>query len=302
MKTVSCACLVAAALVLGPLRLTADQTAKFRHVVSIYADEKGAGLSSPEGVACGAGGQVVVADTGNDRLVRFTFKDKAVSGGTEIKLPEVSAPSRVQMNSKGQIYALDGKQRRVVHLGPDGVFKDVLAFDGAAPPSTIVPKAFAIDAADTIYVLDIFSARVLVVDAQGKMQRELALPAEMGFASDLAVDSAGNLLVLDAIKRRLFSAAKDAKAFAPLGGELTEALATIPTYMTTSKGSIFVLEGNGSSVVSFRSDGSFLARQLSLGAAEGSLNHPAQMCVNDKDEAFIADRDNSRIQVFQLIR
>jgi len=26
------------------------------------------------------------------------------------------------------------------------------------------------------------------------------------------------------------------------------------------------------------------------------------MCINDKDEVFIADRDNSRVQVFQFIR
>jgi sugar lactone lactonase YvrE len=301
MKTATSACLVAAILVLGSLHLAADQIAKFRHVVSIYADDKGGGLSQPEGVACGAGGQIVVADTGNDRLVRFTFKDKTLTGGTVIKLPEVSAPSRLQVNSKGEIYALDTRQRRVVRIGPEGDFKGALAFNGAAP-GTIVPKAFVIDIADTIYVLDVFSARVLVLSADGKVQRELALPADLGFAADLAVDSGGTVLVLDAINRRLFSAAKDAGSFAPLGGDLTEALGTMPTSMTTSKGSTFVLEGSGSSVVSFRADGSFMARQLAPGVAEGSLNHPAQMCVNDKDEAFIADRDNSRVQVFQLIR
>ena len=39
-----------------------------------------------------------------------------------------------------------------------------------------------------------------------------------------------------------------------------------------------------------------------MGWKEGQLNHPSQLCVNDKDEVFIADRDNSRVQVFQLTR
>ena len=69
--------------------------------------------------------------------------------------------------------------------------------------------------------------------------------------------------------------------------------------MTASKGVIFVVEGSGSSIVSFGRDGSFLARQLTMGWNEGSLNHPSQMCINDKDEVFIADRDNSRVQVFR---
>ena len=302
MKAISCACIVAAALIVGHLRLTAAETGRFRHLVSVYFDEKGAGLNLPEGVACGANGQIVVGDTGNDRLLRFTYRDKALTGGTEIKLPEISAPSRIQLNSRGEIYAFDGKQRRIVRLGPQGEFKDAVTFQGVPPPATVVPKDFAIDSADNIYVLDVFSARVLVLNAQAQFQKALPFPDDAGFGSHLAIDSTGSLLLLDAIRRKMFSAAKDATAFAPLGGDLTQFLATLPTYITASKGAIFVVEGNDSSIVGFGRDGSFLSRQLTMGWTEGSLNHPSQMCVNDRDEAFIADRDNSRIQVFQLIR
>jgi streptogramin lyase len=302
MRTISWAYLVGSALVLGPPQPAAAQTAKFRHLVSIYADDQAFGLHLPEGVACGANGEVVVGDTGNGRLVRFTYRDKTVSEGSVIKIPQVSAPSRVHLNSKGEIYALNDKERRIVHLGPEGEFKDVLTFEGAPPPATIIPKSFTIDQADSIYVLDVASARVLVLDAQGKFRRALPFPDDIGFGSDLAVDETGSLILLDSIRRRMFSADKGATAFAPLGGDLSEALATLPTYLMTTKGSIFAVEGRGSSIVSFRRDGSFMARQLTLGWEEGSLNHPSQMCINDKDEVFIADRDNSRIQVFQLIR
>ncbi len=302
MKRISLACLVAAGLVLVQLTLTAAETARLRYVVSVYADDKGAGLNLPEGVACDGSGQVVVGDTGNDRLLRFTYRDKAVSGASAIKIAELTAPSRIQLNSRGEIYALDGKQRRIAHLGAKGEFKEWVAFDTVPPPTTIVPKDFALDTADNVYVLDVFSARVLVLDPQGKFQRAVAFPDEVAFGSDLAVDATGNLFLLDSIKRRLFSAAKDAAVFAPLGGDLTEALATLPTSMTASKGSLFVAEGSGSSIVGFGRDGSFLARQLTMGWDEGSLNHPGQVCVNDKDDVFIADRDNSRIQVFKLTR
>lgn len=302
MKPFSFACLVAAALALGHLRLTAAEGAKLRYLASVYFDDKGAGLKLPEGVACDGKGQVVVGDTGNDRLLRFAYRDRTVGGGGEVRIPTLSAPSRVQLNSKSEILALDSKQRRIVQLGPEGDFKAVLAFDGVPPPATIVPATFTIDSADNIYVLDAFSARVLVLNPQGKFQKALPFPADAGFASGLAVDAAGSLFLLDSIKRRMFSAGKDANAFVPLGGDLSESVVTLPTYITTSKGLIFVVEGSGSSIVSFGRDGSFLSRQLTMGWEEGSLNHPSQMCINDKDEVFIADRDNSRIQVFQLIR
>jgi hypothetical protein len=75
----------------------------------------------------------------------------------------------------------------------------------------------------------------------------------------------------------------------------------MPTFVAVRRGTTFVLEGSRSSIVTFRRDGSFLARQLTQGQEEDQLNHPSQMCINGRDEVFIADRDNSRIQVFQLI-
>ena len=55
-------------------------------------------------------------------------------------------------------------------------------------------------------------------------------------------------------------------------------------------------------IVTFGRDGAFVSRQLTGGRDEGFLDYPSQLCVNDKDEAFVADRDNSRVQVFQVIR
>ncbi len=260
------------------------------------------GIHLPEGVACGAKGLVVVGDTGNDRLLGFKYVDRTLSPATAIKIPQLTSPTRVRLGSKGDIYALDGRQRRIVHLDASGQFKETVSFEGAPPPATIVPKSFAIDAADNLYVLDEFSARVLILGAQGRFQRALPLPEGIGFATDVAVDFEGNILVLDSVRRRIYSAAKDAKAFAQLGGDLTASVATMPTSITASKGLIFVAEGGGSTLDIFGRDGRFVTRVLTEGRGEGALDHPSQLCVNDKDEVFVADRDNSRVQIFQLAR
>jgi hypothetical protein len=302
MKTVSCASLVAAALAAGSLGLRAAESVKFRFATAVYADAKGAGLSQPEAVACGANGQFVVGDTGNDRLVRFTYADKVVNAQDAIKVPQLTAPVRVQLNSKGEIYALDGVRRKIVHLSPAGAFVGVVAFTGAPASDEVIPKGFAIDSADNLYVLDVFTGRVLVLDAQGQFQRALPLPAEIGFAADLAVDPSGSLFLVDAVKRRLYTAPKDATAIAPLGGDLTDALTSLPTAIVSTRGAILVVEGSGSDIVALGRDGAFLSRQLSQGRAEGLLDHPSQMCIDSRDDAFIADRDNSRIQIFQVLR
>src|SRR5512140_3326401 len=79
MKWICAACFAAACVASAAAGLNAAENAKFRYLTSVYFDDKGAGLSLPEGVACGANGLVVVGDTANDRLLRFTFRDKAVS-------------------------------------------------------------------------------------------------------------------------------------------------------------------------------------------------------------------------------
>lgn len=293
---------VVALLAFCQWQLVSAQAAKFRHLLSIYADDKAVALSLPEAVTCGAGGQFIVGDTGNSRLVRFAYGDKTATAAGVIQVPQLSAPSRVRINSKGDIYALDGKQHRIVHLTAGGDFKNTLTFDGAPPPTSIVVKSFAIDASDTIYALDVFSGRLLVADAQDKFQRAIPFPDGFGFAADVAVDDSGTVLLLDATKRRLYGADKDAKTFARIGPDLGETIATIPTYLTSTKGTILVVEGPGSRINSLRRDGTFVSRALSAGQEDGFLNQPSQICINDKDEVFVADRDNSRIQVFQLIR
>jgi DNA-binding beta-propeller fold protein YncE len=302
MKRVLCACLAAASLVLGGLRLDAREGMQLKLLGSVYADAKGNGFRLPEGVACDDQGRFIVADSGNGRLVTFTLRDGAIGGGSELQVPQLTAPVRLQLNSKGEIVGLDGKQRRIVILNPDGTFKGVLALDGVPPPAAIVVKAFAIDAADALYVLDVFSGRVLVTDASGKVQRSLPLPVDARFVSDVAVDPSGTVFVIDSVGRKLYAAAKDAGTFTPVGGDLTEFLATMPSFMTISRGVILVAEGPGSSIVTFGRDGVFLSRQLTSGWKEGSLNHPAQICLNSKAEMFVADRDNSRVQVFQAVR
>jgi len=41
---------------------------------------------------------------------------------------------------------------------------------------------------------------------------------------------------------------------------------------------------------------------LAIGWKEGLLYYPSQMCVTGGEVAVIADRENSRVQVYKLLR
>ena len=174
--------------------------------------------------------------------------------------------------------------------------------DGLPSPSAFVPRSFKIDTNDHIYVLDIFSGRVLVLDPDGKYQRQIQFPQEYGFFSDLSVDSKGNILLIDSVKAMVFSAGKDANSFSALTQSLREYL-NFPSSLTTdNRGTVYIVDENGSGIVILGKDGTFVGRQLSMGWTEGLLYYPSQMCINEKGDVFIADRGNSRVQIFGLVR
>jgi sugar lactone lactonase YvrE len=289
-------------ILLLPMKSFSAETVKFRHLQSIYFDEKGAGMKQPEGVACNEKGLLFVGDTGNDRLLRYSYQDKSLRAGTEIKVQQLSNPIRLQINSREEIFALDGKKRRIIRLNPDGAFKGYVEGEGIPSPSSFVPRSFKIDAQNSIYMLDIFSARVLVLNSEGKYQKQIPFPKEFGFFSDLSVDSKGTVFLIDCVKAMLFSTAKDSSSFAPLTKSLREYL-NFPTSMTIdSQGRLYVVDENGAGIVLLGRDGTYMGRQLSMGWNEGLLYYPSQTAINGKGEVFIADRGNSRVQIFSLVK
>ena len=300
-----CASVVNIVLVLclfPPITAFAAEQIKLRYVQSVYFDDKGNGMKEPEGIGCNDKNLIVVGDTANNRLLQYTYQDKSVKGGKEIKIQQLSYPIRIQLSSKGEIFALDGKQRRIVRLSPEGEYKGYISPEGLPAPSSFVPRSFKIDSKDTLYILDVFGARVILVTPDGKYQKQIDFPKGYGFFSDLQVDFKGTIFLVDSVKDMVYSAPRDAKEFSPLTKSLKEYLNFSTSITSDSRGTLYLVDENGAGVVVLGADGSFLGRQLAMGWTEGLLYYPSQMCINEKGEAFIADRGNNRIQIFNVIR
>lgn len=273
---------------------------KFSHITSIYADQEDAAIKQPEGIGCDDQSLLIVADTGNSRLLRYKFEDKKISSGPPaIQLPELTYPTRVQLNSRGEIFVLDRKKRRIVRLTAEGAFHSYLEPTGLTS-ATVVPRSFFIDRNDMIYVLDIFSERVLILSPEGQYRAQKKFPQDYGFFSDLTVDFKESIFLIDSINAMVFAAAKDSAVFSPLTQNLKEYM-RFPTGITTdNKGHMYLVDRNGSRIIILGPDGSFLGRLSAMGWKEGFLNYPSQLCINSREEIFIADTNNNRIQVFAL--
>lgn len=277
------------------------EAGKLRYVMTVYVDTKGAGMKAPEGVACNDK-TLLVADTGTNRVLRYALQNGAPKPVAELQTAEFAAPIAVGISAKDEVLALDGKQRRIVRFAANGEYKGPVRAEGVPAPTTIVPRSFRIDANDDLYVLDVFSARVLVLGLDGKYKRHLPFPKAYGFFSDLAVDGKGTIFLLDSIKATVWVAAREAKEFAPLGASLRQQVSFPTAISVDSRGVLYVVDQHGSGVLVIGQDGVVIGRQLAMGWTEGLVYYPAQLCVTDKGQVAIADRGNNRVQIFSLVR
>ncbi len=292
---------VAATVLLAKASAGADAV-KLRHVQSFYVDGRDAGLKVPEGVGCDGNGRFIVADSGNGRLVGFRVVEGKPVPDNEIRVPELPFPTRVRVNSKGEILALDGREKRLVALSPGGQFRRYVDASGMPVPATVVARSFDVGKDDSVYLLDVFAGRVLVLAPDGKFSRQVDFPKDYEAISDVAVDRAGTIYLVDSVKGAVYAAARGASQFSPLAASLKGKMKFPATVTTDGRGTIYLADRNAGVVYALGPDGSPRGEQLKMGWTEGLLYYPEQMCVNDRDEMAIADRGNNRVQLFSVKR
>ncbi len=270
-------------------------------VLSVYVDKEGAALKSPRSVACNDS-TLIVADTGNRRLLKYAVDERNLQGGAEIKIRQLSNPLRIKVDSSNNIVVLDGKTSKIVRLDADG------AFLGFVEPSALPkargwrPASFDLGTDDSLWILDTVGERVVVLEEDGTFRRQLRLPAGSGVFADVAVDTKNTLFLLDTVDARVFKAAPEDEEFSFFADLREEAF--FPTSIATdSRGLVFVVDQNGGSILFLaQQDGSFQGRGLGYGWHEARLRYPGDFCVNSRGQGFVADRANDRIQVVTIVR
>jgi len=271
---------------------------KLKPLTAAYLDNKNTPLRYPEGVAI-TKNTVFVADTGNARLVRYTLVNDELKDGVEIKFEQLVYPIRLKATSKGDLLALDGKSRKILKINNAGQFQGYLDPQNVKMPDEFVPRSMAVDAKDNIYLLDIFGERVLVMDAAANVTRQIPFPKDFGYIADVAVDSKGNVLIIDSIRSQVLKAAPADPAFTAITKDLDTYQYFVVSIETDSQGRIYLLDQNDNGLVLLGQDGKFIGRYLNEGWKAAQLFYPGQGSLSESGIYAIADRNNNRVQLFK---
>jgi sugar lactone lactonase YvrE len=126
-------------------------------------------FDSPTGIAVDAKGNILVADTNNGRIEKFSPTGTFLStlGTDRIGYGELVEPNGIAIDHAGNIYVAEvGSNHRVQKLSPDGTF---IAEWKGPEVGFYGPRRIAIGSDDSIYVVDQGHTRIVKFSPDGQV-------------------------------------------------------------------------------------------------------------------------------------
>ncbi len=180
------------------------------HATTMFEGGKGSGkgqFDDPLGIAIDRAGNVLVADSRNGRIEKFTPSGTFITSiGTKgMGYGQLKEPNGIAIDRDGNIYVADAGNHRVLKLGPDG---SVFAQWSGPDPGFYAPRDIAIGPDNAIYVLDQGHSRIVKMDPDGNMLAvwgsEGAGDGQFANHTGLAVDAKTNrVYVADPLHKRI---------------------------------------------------------------------------------------------------
>jgi YD repeat-containing protein len=243
-----------------------------KELFTAYADAFGSfgsdegELSAPADVALGAGGDIWVADRGNDRIEHFDAEGGFLSqfGSSGSGNGQLSEPSGIDTDPEGNIWVADTGNDRIQKFSPAGEFllKSGTAGSGDGQFDEPVGIAYSGLLGGALYVTDRGNSRIQLLGKGGKYWGQAG-----------SYGSGEKQLV-------------EPSAIA-LGGPSGE-----------SNFTLLIADSGNHRIQRWTWDGKFVAEFGTLGSGKGQLNRPEAVEVDEQGTVWVGDRVNDRVEVF----
>jgi DNA-binding beta-propeller fold protein YncE len=216
---------------------------------------------NPRGVSTDGAGHFWVADTGNNRIQKFSHDGTLlqVIGRSGSGEGEFRSPAALVNGPKGIIIIADTGNQRIQVLSAKGVFLGTFGKSGSAKGNFSEPVSVALDRSENIYVADRGNGRIAKFDGSGALLWEVGKSG----SGDAEFRQPENILV-------------------------------------SPDNEIYVLDSGNCRVQVFDTNGRFLRKFGNEGKGPGELRSPLGMALEGGTKLYVGDRGNKRVAVYGL--
>ena len=214
----------------------------------------------PYGVTVDGEGNILVADTANRRIQKFTAEGQFLTAvGNYGSGPlQFEYPSNIAFNTiNNKVYVVDCRGHFIKVLNFYLTFHSTFGKYGNGKGEFSRPWGVACDSTGKVYVADTGNHRIQVFTAEGKFIRMFG--------------------------RR---------------GQGKGELAKPHCVAVDTSGMVYVSEGNNYRVSVFTTEGQFVTSFGQKGTGPGEFNNPFGLAVDDSGVVYVCDRNHNRVQVF----
>ncbi len=261
-------------------------------------------LKAPWGDAVNAEGQLLVADSANDRIEKFSPEGAYISSFGELGSGngQLKEPQGIALDSAGNVYVADAGNNRVEEFSSTGAFVKTIGSLGTESGKLKAPSDVAFDPKGNLWVADSGNSRIEKFNKEGVYVSEFGSPGtEPGKLSEpkgIAIDAGEHVWVADTNNNRIqeFSTTGSLlKRFgAPGSGE--GQLNTPIDLKIDSSGDIWTADSKNNRAEAFTPAGAYVTQVGFKGAGNGQLSEPKGIAFDATGKAWVSDSNNNRLE------
>lgn len=267
-------------------------------------------LDLPFGVAVDKQGNILVADTANSRIQKFSPDMQLLAswGRAGTGPGEFSLPREIAADSQNRYFVTDEFNSRVQVFAADGSYLYEFGGYGSGAGQFRFPQGIAIDGDDNLFIADTFNHRVQKLTSSGEFVAQIGTTGIAGDAASLlqfprgvGVDPDGSVYVVDTYNHKVKKYSSELAYIYGVGGQPSP---VYPNQVLPVGSGVFYLSDTGNSqIIRYQETACGLGAEITarLGRprnADGQFSEPSSAAVGPDGRVYVSDRYNHRIQVF----